>query len=610
MAVETERRWRNILTSQMIPEAWSEGKLSEPSTARAAASSPELLAASSCILAIDMDCFYAQCEEIRHPHLKGRPVGVQQKMLVITSNYAARACGIKKGDSLQVVREKCPEITICNGEDLTFYGELSQRAFDVAARWSSKVEKLGLDEVFVDVTELVAERLKALEDPEGSLRLCSTGHEYPKELESGTSSSGSSEVQEVRQADWKDLDDAHRCWARLALASEICREIREAILSEIGLTSSAGISVSKQLAKMVSSWKKPSQQTLFLPTADRLGHLLPDDLAVQKVPGIGFASTQKLHELGVRTTGEVLSAVVPEGEDYGRLLTEFDAGALRTMKALCLGIDASPVKASGAPKTCSVQDSFWQGPVRTDVQVRENLLALAQKLITKIRSDERMYGYRPIPTFSLSLMHAPSSEGGGARRGRKQMQLGSFQIARQPGEQGDDERLQGQIADRAFALFRKLVPAEEPFVLHILNLQVGFGEALGAQRRLSFGASAPSATATTASAAQPQAQVEGIELTDSDGDAEAGRNQTPTVYAERSDAVATLVSMGFAKDRAEQALMQCGDVSRAVEMLLAGGSSSSLTRLPHRDVSSRAEKRQRLNCPAPEASSAIIDLLD
>ena len=70
-------------------------------------------------------------------------------MLVITSNYAARAFGIKKGDSLQVVREKCPEITICNGEDLTFYGELSQRAFDVAARWSSKVEKLGLDEVSI-----------------------------------------------------------------------------------------------------------------------------------------------------------------------------------------------------------------------------------------------------------------------------------------------------------------------------------------------------------------------------------------------------------------------------------------------------------------------------
>ena len=111
-----------------------------------------------------MDCFYAQCEELRQPELKGKPVGVQQKMLVITSNYAARAFGIKKGDSLQLVREKCPEITICNGEDLTFYGQVSQQVFDVASRFSSKVEKLGLDEVFLDVTEKVDERLRAMAD--------------------------------------------------------------------------------------------------------------------------------------------------------------------------------------------------------------------------------------------------------------------------------------------------------------------------------------------------------------------------------------------------------------------------------------------------------------
>ena len=53
-------------------------------------------------------------------------MGVQQKALVITSNYTARACGVQKGDSLQVVKEKCPEITICNGEDLTFYGQVGR----------------------------------------------------------------------------------------------------------------------------------------------------------------------------------------------------------------------------------------------------------------------------------------------------------------------------------------------------------------------------------------------------------------------------------------------------------------------------------------------------
>ena len=79
-----------------------------------------------CIASIDIDCFYAQCEELRHPHLKGKPLGVQQKALVITSNYAARQFGIQKGDSEQACRRKCPEITILCGEDLTFYREVSQ----------------------------------------------------------------------------------------------------------------------------------------------------------------------------------------------------------------------------------------------------------------------------------------------------------------------------------------------------------------------------------------------------------------------------------------------------------------------------------------------------
>ncbi|CAE7460390.1 POLI [Symbiodinium pilosum] len=360
-----------------------------------------------------------------------------------------------------------------------------------------------------------------------------------------------------------------------------------------------GISVSKQLAKMVSSWKKPSQQTLFLPTADRLGHLIPDDLAVQKIPGIGFSSTQKLQEEGIKTTGEILAALDSQGQDYKRLLTQFDAGSLGTMRALCLGMDASAVKSSGAPKTCSVQDSFWQNPVRTDTQVKENLLALAQKLLTKVRSDERMYGYRPIPTFSLSLLHAPSSEASAARRGRKQMQLGGFQIARRVEEQADDERLQGQIADRAFALFRKLVPPQEPFVLHILNLQVGFGEALGTQRRLSFNAS-------QAPALPSAAPIEGIELSDS-GEETVGLSTKPEdadVSAVGSDDLASLTAMGFAEGLARQALAECGDVPRAVEKLLARPT-------PHSPSECRAEKRRRLKCSVgADASAAVVDLLD
>ena len=86
---------------------------------------------------------------MRNPQLKNTPVGVQQKMLVITSNYEARKFGIQKGDSLVTCRRKCPAITICNGEDLTWYREVSLRVYDVACRFGMPVERLGIDELCV-----------------------------------------------------------------------------------------------------------------------------------------------------------------------------------------------------------------------------------------------------------------------------------------------------------------------------------------------------------------------------------------------------------------------------------------------------------------------------
>ena len=36
------------------------------------------------VVSLDLDCFYAQCEELRDPSLAGKPVAVQQKMIAVT----------------------------------------------------------------------------------------------------------------------------------------------------------------------------------------------------------------------------------------------------------------------------------------------------------------------------------------------------------------------------------------------------------------------------------------------------------------------------------------------------------------------------------------------
>ena len=254
-------RQRPALTSAIM--AAQDGAARAPAThSRAAvtagASAASLLLSSRCVISLDLDCFYAQCEELRRPELKGKPLGVQQKMLVITSNYAARAYGIKKGDSLHTVRQKCPHITIVSGEDLTFYRHVSQRVFDVVSAWSPAVERLGMDELFVDLTDAVDRRMQQEEEraagsagsedlsdgERSSAWLTPCGFLYP-------SPSPASEADAVRlRLDGRTLcceDPLSVCAARLAMCSLITEEVRADVRRTLGLTTSAGISVSKLL---------------------------------------------------------------------------------------------------------------------------------------------------------------------------------------------------------------------------------------------------------------------------------------------------------------------------------------------------------------------------
>jgi len=101
----------------------------------------------------DADCFYAQVEELRDPRLASRPVAVTQKYLVVTANYAARKAGVGKLMSVAEAKRLCPDAAFACGEDLTPYREFSKRIRHVLARFGA-CEKLGLDECWVDVTNL------------------------------------------------------------------------------------------------------------------------------------------------------------------------------------------------------------------------------------------------------------------------------------------------------------------------------------------------------------------------------------------------------------------------------------------------------------------------
>lgn len=59
-----------------------------------------------------------QVEEVRNPALKGKPVGVTQKYLIVTSNYEARARGVTKLTGIQEALAACPELQLVCPFDL------------------------------------------------------------------------------------------------------------------------------------------------------------------------------------------------------------------------------------------------------------------------------------------------------------------------------------------------------------------------------------------------------------------------------------------------------------------------------------------------------------
>ncbi|KAL1523746.1 hypothetical protein AB1Y20_018674 [Prymnesium parvum] len=461
----------------------------------AESSSLELLCVRRVVCLIDLDCFYAQCEELRDPSLRGAAVGVQQKMIVITSNYAARAHGVRKGDSVDAVRRKCPSIRLLCGEDLTFYRSVSQRVFELLCAWrggASAVERAGMDEFYVDLSDEVERTLARLR-ADGVDAVTPEGYLYPSPHPAAApvpllAAAGESLAAAAEAA----------CAARLAVGSAACAELRAALHASLRLTSSAGVSVSKLLAKLTASTHKPHAQTLFLPTRPALAALLPPSLAVSKLPGIGFAATRSLGARGVRTVGELLAAA---GEPAA---TPREAKALGAMRAACLGLCGAAVRHSAAPRSVSAEESFWRAPLTRLAPLEAAAAALCAQLMAKLRADEEAYGPREPSALavSLRLKGEAAAEAEATRRSTRQVRFPpQLRLARAPrrereaGVEGEaeggeaaaeaemcaaDRSLVEQLARRAVALFLSMLPGggSEPFPpVHIFNIALRFDRA-------------------------------------------------------------------------------------------------------------------------------------
>jgi DNA polymerase-4 len=88
----------------------------------------------------------------------------------------------------------------------------------------------------------------------------------------------------------------------------VVREMADAIDRELGLPASAGIAVSKPMAKVASALAKP-KGVLLVRAGTEAATLAP--LPVRKLPGIGPVAEARLHTLGSETLGQLLAAPEP-----------------------------------------------------------------------------------------------------------------------------------------------------------------------------------------------------------------------------------------------------------------------------------------------------------
>ncbi|XP_014795280.1 PREDICTED: DNA polymerase iota [Calidris pugnax] len=365
---------------------------------------------------------------IRQPQLRDKPLGVQQKNIVVTCNYEARKRGVKKLMSVKDAKETCPQLILVNGEDLTPYREMSYKVTELLGEFCPLVERLGFDENFVDITEMVEKRLTQLLQS-GWSNLCVAGHVYNDQT--------------------LNLQDTMH--VRLVIGSQVAKELREAVHTRLGLTGCAGVASNKLLAKLVSGTFKPNQQTVLLPESCQ--ELIRGLDHIQKVPGIGYKTAKRLEMLGVRNVCDLQafpSAVLEK---------ELGVSMAQRIQKLSYGDDDSPVTPSGPPQSFSDEDSFKK--CSSEVEVKEKIEELLRSLLDRIYKD----GRQP-HTIRLTIRQFSSTDKWFHRESR-QCPVPPHLI---PKFGKENSNLISPLVALLMKLFRKMIDVDVPFHLTLLSV--------------------------------------------------------------------------------------------------------------------------------------------
>jgi DNA polymerase-4 len=195
---------------------------------------------------VDMDAFYVSIELLRHRELRGKPVVVAYdgpRGVVTTASYEARRFGVHSALPMVTARRRCPELIVLP-VDMQLYRRGSAKVMETLRGFSERVEVVGLDEAYVDLSDSPVPQSRA-------------------------------------------------------------REIKARVREETRLVCSIGLAPNKLMAKIASDLDKPDgfcllDEDAWLPAVG--------ERPAAVLPGVGPRTAERLRELGIEAVAELAKA--------------------------------------------------------------------------------------------------------------------------------------------------------------------------------------------------------------------------------------------------------------------------------------------------------------
>ncbi|KAM9038170.1 DNA repair protein REV1 isoform 8-T9 [Sarcophilus harrisii] len=306
----------------------------------------------SCIMHVDMDCFFVSVGIRNRPDLKGKPVAVtsnrgtgraplrpganpqlewqyyQNKILkgkaadrvpdvpdsslldnqdsaqangidsvlskaeIASCSYEARQVGIKNGMFFGQAKQLCPNLQAVP-YDFHAYKEVSRTMYETLASYTHNIEAVSCDEALVDITEILAETRLTPDEFANAIRT--------------------------------EIKDQTKCAASVGMGSNIL------------------------LARLATRKAKPDGQY----------HLKPEEVddfirgqLVTSLPGVGRTMESKLASLGIKTCGDLQYITM------SKLQKEFGPKTGQMLYRFCRGLDDRPVRTEKERKSVSAEINY------------------------------------------------------------------------------------------------------------------------------------------------------------------------------------------------------------------------------------------------------------